>query len=623
MTDENDNPTVNDMNTDPGADSAAEAGPARDSEALAVLHAVALVCAEATEEDTLIERLTTIIGEALFPDSFGILLLDEEGKGLHVPSSYRVTNGIAKHQWIPLDQGLVGWVARHGRPRRVDDVSQTDDYLQGDDRTRAELCVPLKVGTGIIGVINTESQHLNAFSEEDERLLMTLASVIATAIEQVRLHEQTRQEARKRERAQTALLKAHDELEAQVRERTSQLELLNRACRALVTTLELAEVLRILLEETQLLLDVTACSVWLAEADSGDLVCQHQTGPWSEQLRGWRLRAGEGIVGWVMKHGESDIIADASEDPRHNQEAAASTGFYARSILAVPLVVKREVIGVLQVVDTEPDRFSPSDLDLVQALAAVAASAVDNARLYEQVRRDNEELDAFAHTVAHDLQNPLARVIGFAEFLAASWWDMEPKDLEGSLEIIVRDGRNMNNIVEELLLLAGVRKIEVRRRALNMEAIVAEVLDRLSDLVIQIDAEIRQPASWPMALGHAPWVAEVWVNYLTNALRYGGQPPYIEIGATSSGDMITFYVADNGRGIPPEEQARLFRPFTHLGQVKTKGHGLGLSIVRRIIEKLGGEVGVDSTVGKGSRFWFTLPRATQRAVASSRNAARS
>ncbi len=113
-----------------------------------------------------------------------------------------------------------------------------------------------------------------------------------------------------------------------------------------------------------------------------------------------------------------------------------------------------------------------------------------------------------------------------------------------------------------------------------------------------------------IALGYAPWVEEVWVNYLSNAIKYGGrggEPPRMELGAEAQADgMIRFWVHDNGAGITPEDQARLFTPFTRLDQVRAAGHGLGLSIVRRIADKLGGHVSVDSQIGEGSTFSFTL-----------------
>jgi signal transduction histidine kinase len=145
-----------------------------------------------------------------------------------------------------------------------------------------------------------------------------------------------------------------------------------------------------------------------------------------------------------------------------------------------------------------------------------------------------------------------------------------------------------------------------------MAAIVAEVRSRLADLIQQGKAEMVVPPAeaWPVAWGYAPWVEEVWVNYISNAIKYGGEPPRVELGASVQPDgMARFWVQDNGRGLSPEEQAKLFMPFTRLGQARVQGHGLGLSIVRRIVERLGGTAGVESEgiPGRGSLFYFTLP----------------
>jgi signal transduction histidine kinase len=140
-----------------------------------------------------------------------------------------------------------------------------------------------------------------------------------------------------------------------------------------------------------------------------------------------------------------------------------------------------------------------------------------------------------------------------------------------------------------------------------MARIVTDACERMEPMTQDYDAEIKMPEVCPSALGYAPWIEEVWVNYLSNALKYGGQPPTIELGADEQSDgFVRFWVRDDGPGILPDDQAKLFTPFTRLGQVELEGHGLGLSIVRRIVERLGGEVGMESEMGKGSLFFFTL-----------------
>jgi signal transduction histidine kinase len=130
---------------------------------------------------------------------------------------------------------------------------------------------------------------------------------------------------------------------------------------------------------------------------------------------------------------------------------------------------------------------------------------------------------------------------------------------------------------------------------------------RLSYVLEDYNPEIIIQDRWPVALGHSAWIEEIWENYISNALKYGGKSPRVECGGEKLPDgRVRFWVRDNGPGLTAEEQAKLFDPFVQLSKVRVKGSGLGLSIVQRIANKLGGDVGVESEVGHGSLFTFTL-----------------
>lgn len=225
----------------------------------------------------------------------------------------------------------------------------------------------------------------------------------------------------------------------------------------------------------------------------------------------------------------------------------------------------------------------------------------------QQLQAQNQELDAFAHTVAHDLKSPLANVLASLSLMQTYAPNLD-EDMRELLRISVRASRKMTNIINELLLLASVRREAVQPAPVNMAEVVNQALDRLSQMIDEHRAELIVPARWPLAQGYAPWIEEVWANYVSNGLKYGGQPPHLELGATPQADgMLRFWVQDNGPGLSPKARASLFTEFTRLDQVRAEGHGLGLSIVRRIIDKLGGQCGVESASGQGSVFYFTLP----------------
>jgi signal transduction histidine kinase/DNA-binding response OmpR family regulator len=407
-------------------------------------------------------------------------------------------------------------------------------------------------------------------------------------------------------------------VEEVIRQRNQELILLNRASQSLISSLE--QVLITFLEEVRRLLDVDISSAWLLDASTGELVCQQATGPRSEVVRGRKLAPGQGLAGWVVQTGQSLVVPDASADERHAGLIDAQAGWSLRSILSVPLRTQTKVIGVLQAMDNRPQRFEPTDVTLLELLAPTAAVAIANAQLYRQARQDaaevearNEELDAFAHTVAHDLKNPLTTILTFASLVEEDCAGGSPgESTQRYAQMISQNARKMQSIVEELLLLAGVRRTEVVAMApLDMNSIVREALQRLGPMIDEWQAQVLAPASWPLALGYAPWMEEIWVNYVSNAIKYGGRPPRVELGAKRlDNGMLLFGVHDNGRGLNPEDQSRLFTPFTRLDQVSTQGHGLGLSIVRRIVEKMGGQVGVESVPGQGSTFFLTLPAAS-------------
>lgn len=290
--------------------------------------------------------------------------------------------------------------------------------------------------------------------------------------------------------------------------------------------------------------------------------------------------------------------------------------------LGVDLVVFGEVVGRLDVhlLEAKPDAdegpFLAEERALIGAVAERLGRIIErlwtDAALKEsnaELQARNEDLDAFAHTVAHDLKNPISVMGGYAEFLRDAYMTLPDDELNEYLNRVAKLAMKTGSIVDELLLLSSVRHMkEVKVIPLDMARIIVGVQDRLREMFIKYNGIIALPERWPLAIGYDPWVEEVWVNYVSNALKYGGNPPSVELGADEPTEgQVRFWVKDNGEGLSLSEQLHMFKPFARLGQHRMEGHGLGLSIVRRIVEKLGGQVGVESEASKGSKFYFTLP----------------
>jgi len=240
----------------------------------------------------------------------------------------------------------------------------------------------------------------------------------------------------------------------------------------------------------------------------------------------------------------------------------------------------------------------------------------------EQLQTSNEQLDAFAHTAAHDLKGPLSIMIGYVGMLGFYLEELTEDEIRQYLGLLDDTGRQMSGIIDSMLLLAQVhRQDNLVVDLLNMEPVVVDALRRVDYATSGRGAEISVPESWPNVVGYGPWLLEVWVNYLLNAINYGGTPLRITLGydcceiessAEAGGEVdglpgMRFWIRDNGQGLTEDQMASLFTPFTRFQPDTLEGHGLGLSIVYRIIDRLGGQVGVESEVGVGSTFWFTLP----------------
>lgn len=221
-----------------------------------------------------------------------------------------------------------------------------------------------------------------------------------------------------------------------------------------------------------------------------------------------------------------------------------------------------------------------------------------------------DDLKSYSSMVAHDIKSPLGLMGGFADQLYENWDDYSDQDKRTYLNAIRRNAEKANSIVDELLAFSSIRNTEVVLEELNMFEIFENVESRVMSWWEDYTGTIHRPTSWPIVIGHAPWIVEVWTNYLSNAIKYGGADLDIEVGYTHhENKYVQFWVRDQGPGLSKIEQAIVFTKHTRIKGMAKEGHGLGLAIVKRIMDKLNGHVGVDGIPGEGCTFYFALPLA--------------
>jgi GAF domain-containing protein len=344
---------------------------------LAVLHQVAVAGSEATDEDTLIERATRIIGEELFPDSFGVLLVDPTAGVLRTHPSYQGISPPVRRQAVPLGSGVTGAVALEGRARRLADVSEAHDYVEFNAGTRSELCVPLRIGDHILGVINAESERLAGFTEADERLLVTLAGQLAQSIERLRAEAAQRHATLRSAESRAVLYRASQEISGSL----DPHQVYAATHRAVAQLMPCHAFLIAVIDE---------------EAQNIELVYATDRG---REVPVRRVGLLEGLSGYVLATGRS-LRINTEAELANIQPVRFGDPEHVASLVAEPMRLRGQVFGMISAQSYRPNSYSPEDLQMLSLLANQAAVAIEHARLYEAQREQRQLAEVLRETGA-------------------------------------------------------------------------------------------------------------------------------------------------------------------------------------------------------------------------------
>jgi PAS domain S-box-containing protein len=348
-----------------------------------------------------------------------------------------------------------------------------------------------------------------------------------------------------------------------------------------------------------------------------DYAYAYGVNPDGSLVKEWSTKAFETITGYAA----GELTGDGWEQLIHPDDTEVTLQRYKRLLSGEKDVTEFRIVTKSGDIRWLLDHAQPVFDELTGRIVRIYGAAQDiteRKRTEElllaqtaELTERNQELDAFAHTVAHDLKNPIASMMGFTSLVLNYYERMTDDKIREYLSLIMESGYKLKEIINSLLLLASVNKLDrVNLEPLDMRHIINESKRRMLNIIEEHRAEILEPEKFPLAVGYAPWVEEIWANYLSNALKYGGNPPLVQVGADDPVDgMVRFWVIDNGNGIPVEQRDKVFLPFTRFSQAKIEGHGLGLSVVHSIVEKLGGTVSIEDADTGGCKFTFTLPAA--------------
>lgn len=411
------------------------------------------------------------------------------------------------------------------------------------------------------------------------------------------------------------------------RELLERLQQLQSITEAGLAHLHVDKLLSELLTRIRQILASDTAAILLLDMERQDLIVHAAVGLEEEAARGHRVPLGHGFAGRVAAERRAIAIDDVDDvdivSPVLREKRICS-------VLGAPLIVEGQVLGVVHVGTLDPRRFSAAEADLLQMVADRAAVAIERARLYEAERSAraelevrvaartaellevNGELEAFAYSVAHDLRAPLRSLHGLTQALVEDYGDRLDDTGRDYARTVVESAVQMERLIEDLLEYSRLSRADLPRDRVEFRDVVDRVLARLAPLIAVRSASVSVDGPLPAVTGHVGTLEQVITNLVTNAVTFvaAERRPMVRVHGDEDDTVVRVTVEDNGIGIAPEHQERVFKIFERLhGVERYPGTGVGLALVRRGIERLGGRVGVESEVGRGSRFWVELPKA--------------
>ena len=534
-------------------------------------------------------------------------------------------------------EGTPGQAIATRRSCRVDDFTRVPHlspaFSPPGQSPLAELSAPILRGDRAIGAITVTASRPSLLDPAEEELAWLAEHVVMA----VRTAEFLRREVE------------HNTREA----------LLTYISHAVNTSLNLNQVLQQAVAEVGEQLKVDRCVLLYLDLAARTLVIRHEyihpllTERRKLKGRTQKLAGSLKRVARLLQSGEVITSTDRQEHPLLRRVWPELLRRYdIRSLIVVPLpgssMSSFYCLGLMQVTHTR--EWGASDQVLVRGLADQLALALRNAELFDamqQVARElqlkNKELEAFVYTASHDLQAPVVSLRGFASLLQARYGPQF--DERGALyvERIAANAEFLARMLKDLLELSRVGRLEEPDEMVPVETVIEPVLNDLAPLVAQRGVCVELPPAWPTVLYSRTRLRQIFSNLLSNAIKFlGSQPqPRIELGwrpipadvqagqgaegeaplettgegAWEPASQIEFFVKDNGIGIHPDQHQRIFDPFHRLKVIEVEGTGVGLSIIKRIIEKRGGTIRLESAPGLGSTFYFTTPEAPGGSVA--------
>jgi len=510
--------------------------------------------------------------------------------------------------------GLTGAVLLSGESLYLPDVSDPktmQTYHPLDDRyseLHTFLGIPLKVNNRIIGIMSVQSNAVDAYTPEQIQLMENVAIQAAVAIDKARLLDQLQKELVERK-------DLIEELEA----KNAESQTLRETTAIVTSTLDASGAVQQILEQLKRVLPYDSASVWLYKTDKAIMVGSDGLPP--EAMLPGEYMLDDTPPDHPLRVGYMPyvLLNDIQENYPQFREPSLN---YIHGWLAIPLRARGKLIGFISLDGRMAGQFTEHDAELAVTYANQVAIALENARLFTELQLElverkklfddlenkNTELERFTYTVSHDLKAPLITIRGFLGFIEKDSVEGNFGRLKADIQRITDATEKMQRLLRDLLELSRIGRLANESENISFEELVREAIEIVHGRISENGIAVHVQPNLPVVFGDKPRLVEVLQNLLDNAAKFMGNQPHPDIEVGQDGEengKPVFFVKDNGVGIAPDHYERIFGLFNKL-DINSEGTGVGLAIVKRIIEVHGGRIWVESGEGKGSTFYFTL-----------------
>jgi signal transduction histidine kinase len=580
------------------------------SRRLTLLADIARTVADTLNADSLLQAVADAIHRHLAYPSVGLFTLDDKGQTLILRGYSGVSANPPELTAVgqPIERGITGCAARTGKPRLARDVTTAPSHQPPDQVTmRSELCVPILEAGRSVGVIDVLSDRRADFDEEDRSLLQAVADTVGIGLRNARLHDESRR-------------------------RSQELTLLNRISVRFGAVLNLDTLINDALEGLHELVNADRTYFITVDPDARTWETTHErVAPGIEMDVGLTGAFDDAPVELqTLLEGQPFAVFDTATDPRVEATREIYRSLGAQSTLLVPVRYGKRLYGALGFDNCREKRvWYPDEVRLLEGVAHQLELALENLHLFEEVRLRADESaaalarleeldrlkDRFIQNVSHELRSPLAITRGYVEMLeAGELGELRPKQ-QKPVAIIGRRVRMLSDLVQDITLI-----LEAEVSPPEPEAVALDELVRMAAEDFQLAVEQAELTLHTDIVPHLPpvsasygYLRRVLDNLLGNAVKFTPAGGTITVRVQQEGEQVALEVSDTGVGIPPDQLEHIFKRFYQVDNSIWRqygGVGLGLALVKELVETYGGSVAVESQVGEGSTFTVLLPIAT-------------